>query len=340
MKNKILTVIVILAVLWSAYFLGDVFWQDRGAGEVDQSFVIKPGEGVGEISANLSAVGLINSQFNFKVYLFLLRRSGKIQAGDYQLRPSLSLRELANIITYGWSSNEKRLTLVEGLTNQQFGEYLVDNLFSYDGASGSRAGYLKDWQTALTKKYQFDFLDVLPAGVDLEGYLFPDTYNFYNNSDPEAVINKMLANFGNKVTPDLWAKIKASGHTLHEVLTMASILEREVNDTADRRIVADIFWRRLKIGMALQADSTVNYLTGKKTPSISAKDKKIDSPYNTYKYRGLPPGPINNPGLDAIIAATEPTANDYWYFLTTPEGEVIYSQTLEEHNRAKAKYLK
>ncbi|MCH8049733.1 endolytic transglycosylase MltG [Patescibacteria group bacterium] len=128
--------------------------------------------------------------------------------------------------------------------------------------------------------------------------------------------------------------------TMHEVITLASIVEREVRSAEDMANVADVFLKRLDIGMALQADSTVNYVTGKDTPAISLDDREIESPYNTYKYPGLPPGPISNPGVAALQAVVNPSSNPYLYFLTTPEGEVIYAQTHEGHVENKAQYLR
>jgi len=144
----------------------------------------------------------------------------------------------------------------------------------------------------------------------------------------------------NKMSADFLAEINRQKKTVHEILTLASILEKEVSTENDRKIVADIFYKRLEIGMALQADSTVNYASGKSVPRASGKDLETDSPYNTYKYKGLPPGPICNPSLSAIKAAIYPAKNDYWYFLTTPDGKVIYSKTHDEHVKAKAKYYR
>ena len=143
-----------------------------------------------------------------------------------------------------------------------------------------------------------------------------------------------------KLTAELRAEIKRQGKTIHEILTLASIIEKEVSSDKDRKLVADIFYKRLDAGVALQADSAVNYVTGKSTPRASAQDLAKESPYNTYRYRGLPPGPIASPGLSAILAAVYPTANPYWYFLTTPAGQAIYSKTFEEHVANKAKYLR
>ena len=134
------------------------------------------------------------------------------------------------------------------------------------------------------------------------------------------------------------ADIKAQGKTINEIITMASIIEKEVPHAEDMKKIAGIFYQRLNIGMAMQSDATINFITGKGTTRPSAEDLQVASPYNTYKYRDLPPGPISNPGLAAIEAAIYPEKNDFLYFLTTPEGQVIYSRTYAEHLAAKYKY--
>ena len=121
---------------------------------------------------------------------------------------------------------------------------------------------------------------------------------------------------------------------------MASLIEKEVKTPEDKKIVSGILWKRLENSIPLQVDATISYITGKKGDSVSIEETKIDSPYNTYKYKGLPLGPISNPGLESIIASIYPENSDYWYYLSTPEGKTIFSKTLEEHNIAKAKYLK
>jgi UPF0755 protein len=150
----------------------------------------------------------------------------------------------------------------------------------------------------------------------------------------------LLEHFQKKTSGDFFAEATASGRSFYDIVTMASIIEKEVRGEEDRQKVADIFWRRLGIGMALQADSTVNYATRKNLPSVTAKDLEVDSRYNTYKYPGLPPGPIANPGMTALIAAIRPLKNTDWFFLTDKDGNVHYAKTFDEHIRNKQKYLR
>lgn len=229
-------------------------------------------------------------------------------------------------------SNEVTITTIEGWTIEETAAYLL-KAYGLPVTAFEKTAYAYPKSPA-GKKF-------LGSGriTSIEGYLFPDTYRIYKNATGLQVLEKMVANFDTRVTDDIRARIRAQHLTVHEGVTLASIIEKEVATSEDRRIVAGIFLRRLRSGMALQADSTVNYVTKKGVSRASIADTRIDSPYNTYKYRGLPPGPISNPGLDAIRAVGEPVATQYWYFLTTEDQKVIYAKDFEEHKRNRAKYL-
>ena len=170
---------------------------------------------------------------------------------------------------------------------------------------------------------------------ELEGYLFPDTYEISPEDGIDEIIKIMLDNFDKK-----------AGLFSPEVITMASLIEKEVRVLEDKKIVSGIFWKKINRGESLYSCATIAYILGRENWTFEemreeiASGKDIDSPYNTYKYQGLPLGPISNPGLESIMAAIYPKDSDYWYYLSTPEGKTIFSKTLEEHNIAKAKYLK
>lgn len=172
-----------------------------------------------------------------------------------------------------------------------------------------------------------------------EGYLFPDTYYFPPNIKPAAVIGAMEKNFNNKIST-LNEKISAFGKPLKEVVIMASLLEEEARQLETKQMIAGILWKRLKIDMPLQVDSSFQYVNGKNTFTLTLDDLKIDSPYNTYFYKGLPPTPISNPGLDSILAAITPTASQYLYFLTDKNGNMRYAITHDQHVANKEKYLR
>jgi len=300
-----------------------------------KNFIVDAGWGSAKISQELKKNGLIRNPLIFQFYAWKNGISSRLQDGEYFLSQNLNLKEIAQILSRGaGATKEITLTFIEGWNNNEIAFYL------------EQKGIAKpvDFLAVVQKKADwwdnYDFLNSRPKFADLEGYLFPDTYRFYRDSSISDIAKKLLDNFGEKLTFDLREEIKRQNKTIHEILTVASIIEKEVSTDSDRKIVADIFYKRLRAGMPLQADSTVNYATGKGVTRASAGDIKIDSPYNTYKYKGLPPGPICNPGMSAILAAIYPTKNDYWYFLTAPDGKVIYSKTHDEHVKAKAKYYK
>ncbi len=191
-----------------------------------------------------------------------------------------------------------------------------------------------------TTTSKFYLLADKPKNVSYEGYFYPETYRVYASSTPEEVMNKVFGELVKNITPAMEEKMKADKHSFFEVLTMASVVEKEAGNASDMAKVADIFWRRYKKGWPLQSCATVNYITGKSDPAVTGKDKSIDSPYNTYKYPGLPPGPIANPGLTAIKATIFPEANDYWFFMSGTDGVTHFAKTLEEHNRNVYRYLK
>ena len=248
---------------------------------------------------------------------------------------------------------ETTIQIPEGWTSYDIAQYL-ENLGKWPneeflGVVGfPRIDYSKQVGRPPLKDFseEFTFLADKPKNYGLEGYLFPDTYRIYASSTIPEVISKMLTNFNDKLTLKMRNDIKAQDKTIYSIITMASIIEKEApldyqkGDNHDARIISGIFWHRLKIGQALQSDATLSYVLNDNEPSHSGKDLENSSPYNTYKYRGLPPGPICNPGLLAIEAAIYPLDSDYNYFLT-PKGKdtVIYAKTYDEHLKNKYKYL-
>ncbi|OGH88820.1 MAG: hypothetical protein A3J93_01890 [Candidatus Magasanikbacteria bacterium RIFOXYC2_FULL_42_28] len=195
-----------------------------------------------------------------------------------------------------------------------------------------------DWQFLATNTLR-ELLVGKPGGVSYEGYLLPETHTVYVDGGLEEIAYKFFHQLDKSITPEMRTEITRQGKSFFEILTMASIVEKEAAG-ADMAMVADIFWRRYERNWALQSCATVNYITGKNTPAVSAVDRAIDSPYNTYKYLGLTPGPISNPSLKAIAATIYPTKNDYWYFMSDAEGNTHFAKTLDEHNVNVAKYLR
>ena len=176
----------------------------------------------------------------------------------------------------------------------------------------------------------------MPQGKTLEGYFFPDTYFILKNGTVKDVYIKAMTNFEQKFADSIQSKI--GDRNFFDVLTMASIVAKEGKTYEDKRMIAGVFYNRLEAGIGLGSDPTVNYITRKVTDNPTLNDTSIASPYNTYKYRGLPPGPISNPGLDDILATLEYTKHDYLYFLNTQDGKLIFSKSFEEHKANRIKY--
>jgi UPF0755 protein len=302
------------------------------------TFLIEEGSGVNEISADLHTAELLRNKFVFETYLWLLRGEGRILAGEHQLKTSDNIVTLAQKLISGDAVvNEIIVQFIEGWTMNDIADYLEKkDVMPRD--EFLRLADLTDVRVLLPDA-EYPFLEDKPAEKNLEGYLFPDTYHVFPDPTLADVVKKMLDNLGQKLTPELQEKIKAQKRTVFEVMILASILEREVQSDIDMRNAADVFLKRIEIGMPLQSDATVNYVTGKKTTRPTFEDLAIDSPYNTYKYPGLPPGPIANPGLTAIHAAIEPASNDYYYFITKSNGEAVFARTAEEHQKNIQTYL-
>ncbi|EKD33492.1 MAG: Aminodeoxychorismate lyase [uncultured bacterium] len=313
MRKAIFFLIIFAIAAYSLYALFLMYLIQPKIDSASQIFTVEQGDVANEIALRLAEQGIIKNKFIFNAFVLISKKQNKLQAGAFELIPGMSygkiLYTLANPI-----SNEKTITILEGWTVREIGEYL------------EKQGLVdaKEW-------------NALADGS--EGYLFPDTYRVFADSTAQDIENKLLAGFDARVDESLRAKILSQGKTLEDIVILASIIEREVRAPEDRKIVSGIFWNRLNLGMALQADSTVNYITGKNDPSITLIDRDIDSPYNTYKYKGLPPGPICNPGLDSILSAIEPAETDYMYFLTDQEGKVYYAKTFDGHILNKQKYL-
>ena len=331
----------------SIFFLKEIYLPKDPASQETKIISIKKGEGVREISANLKKEGIIRFRLPFEIYAFIQGKAGKLQAGEYQLSPAMNVPEIIKKFVAGDVIKE-RITIIEGWNLRDIGWYFDERgMFMAEELFEFFTGYpLVDYSEAIEiprpKDFsqEFDFLKDKPKNLGLEGYLFPDTYEIKMGEGLEEIVRKMLRNFDKKLTPELREEIKGQGKTIFEIITMASLIEKEVRTKEDKELVSGLLWKRLKVGMPLQVDATITYITGKRTTKISIAETKIDSPYNTYKYRGLPLGPISNPGLESILAAMYPKNSDYWYYLSTPEGETIFSKTFKEHNIAKFKYLK
>ncbi|MBZ9569500.1 endolytic transglycosylase MltG [Patescibacteria group bacterium] len=334
-------VFIFCVFLWQGIYLA----KDLTSFE-EKMFLVEKGQNIFQIAENLEKENLIKHRFYFETYLFLIGKPKKLQAGEYLLFSSMTIPEITRKIVSGDVIKEK-ITIIEGWNLRDIGWYLengglfqAEELFEIAGFPLIDYSKVTDLPPPIDFSQEFEFLKDKPKNLGLEGYLFPDTYEISRGESLEEIVKKILKNFEKKLKPELREEINRQEKTIFEIVTMASLIEKEVKTQEDRERVSGILWKRLNNNIPLQVDATITYITGKKTIKISREETQIDSPYNTYKYRGLPLGPICNPGLESILASLYPKASEYWYYLSTSEGETIFSKTLEEHNVAKSKYLK
>lgn len=316
-KSLILLVLAVLACLFG--FL----WWNNGTLPVnindkkDNIFVIKKGESIREIGNSLKQEGFIRDPVVFFLYLRFISRDKAIQAGDYRISPSQTLSSIVDTLRHG--TLDRWVTIREGLRAEEIAQIFKDNEFiKYDDS----------W---------------IPIFVSDEGRLFPDTYLIPKDADVDLIISILKNNFTDKIKT---IGLSEDDPKFNEIITVASIIEREAAGTKDMGLVASVIYNRLRIGMALQVDATVQYGLGyspaQKTwwrKRLSNTELAMMSPYNTYKNPGLPPRPICSPGISAITAALAPSKSNYLYYVADSKGVSHFAATLEEHNRNIQKYL-
>lgn len=281
-----------------------------------------------DITEQLKKEGLIRYKFLFRLYAWFSDAEEKIVAGTYELDTDMDYRAL--VVNMGRSSATRQtidVTIPEG--------YTVDQIFQLlDEKDVSTVEELKDM--AANWPYKWSFLQDIPLGDyrRLEGYLFPDTYTFYLGEEPKYVINKMLLRFDEQMSQYYDRFTEDSPYTLHDIVILASMIEKET-DGSDYRTISSVLYNRLTNESAetagfLQIDATLVYINGGRTPTTA--DKEINSPYNTYLYKGLPAGPISNPGMASLYAALDPESTKYYFYALNPEtGKHEFSRTYEEH---------
>ncbi|NQV88223.1 MAG: endolytic transglycosylase MltG [Parcubacteria group bacterium] len=276
-------------------------------------FTVNKGDTLSQVADSLYENHLIRSPFWFRNFVILADREKGLIAGDYVFGVPQSVFKIANRITVAnYGLDFIKVTIPEGMNKFQMAQIFEEKFSKFD---------LKDFISNAK-----------------EGYLFPDTYLFLPNSRSPQVLSLMRNNFDKKIQ-SVESEIAEFKKPLDDVIIMASILEEEARKTDTRRTIAGILWKRLSIGMPLQVDSTFQYINGKNTYQLTIDDLKIDSPYNTYRHKGLPVTPISNPGLDSILAAVTPIETPYFYFLSDRKGNMYYATTFEEHKKNKVLYL-
>ena len=310
-------VILCLIVSLIGVFLGS----SPSSSEVVVSFDIPTGSNSRTIAKRLAAEKLIRSEHAFR---WGVRHRGigkRLRAGTYALRRNMSLSEILDEFEKG------QVTLVSWTVPEGLTVPAIAVLWEANGFGSATAFQEAAEAGGLLERYG------IPEDKTVEGYLFPNTYKFAEGTTVEKVVEMMLGEFENRWIETFDNEARDLELTRHEILTLASIIEKEAQSASERPRISSVFHNRLKRNWRLQADPTVLYALGNPERLLTKADLSVDSPYNTYKYKGLPPGPIANPGIDSIIAALRPEQTDYLYFVAIGEGKHHFSKTLSEHNR-------
>jgi len=337
----VLIVALLIAAIGASLFLAYSYYNNsiyKPASPPNEStpvnVTIKSGSTSAQIANILYDKGLIKDKNTFRIYLKINELGDKLQAGNYEFNTGMNVEEIVDKLLKGDVIKDSvTVTIPEGYEIKEIAEVL------------ERKGLVKKEEfieAAQNISFDYDFLKELPdRPVKLEGYLFPDTYEFSKNATAEQIIKKMLNRFDEIFDDEMRQKAASMGLTIDEVVTMASIIEREAKVDEERPLVSAVFYNRLEIGQMLQSCATVQYILGERKEKLLNKDLEIDSPYNTYKNKGLPIGPIANPGKASLDAALNPADVDYLYFvLKDPvKGTHAFSNNYNDFLKDKKKYL-
>jgi UPF0755 protein len=323
----------VLLLLVAALGIGYWFYSGvqrpyQGFEGAEQFVDIPPGTGTAAMARRLADAGVVRSPEAFRLAVWMKGSGRRLQAGEYRFDRPMSPAEVVDKLSRG-DVYVRAITFREGLT-------IWDMAAIYENAD---FGTASDFMAASKRA---DLIrDVDPEAKDLEGYLFPDTYTLPRSATAEQLVERMVAQFRKVLTPELKQEAADRGLTVRELVTLASLVEKETGKADERTTVAGVYTNRLRIGMGLQCDPTVIYalmLAGRYDGNIRRADLQIDSPYNTYRYAGLPPGPIAAPGAASLHAAANPADVPYLYFVSRNDGSHVFSTTLDEHNKAVYEY--
>ena len=295
----------------------------KGYAGAEQFVEIPTGTRTSSMGKRLADSGVIRSAPLFRLAVWMRGAGRRLQAGEYRFDRPMTPAEVVDKIARG-DVYVRAITFREGLNIREMAETFESAGF------GSAAEFMAAAKNAPLVN------DIDPAARDLEGYLFPDTYTLQRKTTAEQLIERMVQRFRKTLTPELQSQAAARGLSLRELVTLASLVEKETGKAEERPVVAGVYTNRLRIKMALQCDPTVIYalmLAGRYDGNIRREDLQIDSPYNTYRYSGLPPGPIAAPGEASLIAAAKPAGVPYLYFVSRNDGSHVFAATLDEHNR-------
>jgi UPF0755 protein len=314
-------IMIVIIVGFGLYFI-----KPAQNGGLDQVITIPEGMSLKEVAGSLESKGIITNKTVFILWTRLMGNSRQIKAGEYRLSSDMEPIRIMEILTRGIIITYP-VIIPEGLSIEQIGDILAAN-------------DLVDKTRFISLAHEPDILQKYGiSGPSLEGYLYPDTYQFGRGLSPALIIDVMVKRFWEIMEP-YRKRIEALGMTVEEVVTLASIVEKETGRSEEMPVIAGVFLNRLRKGMRLDSDPTVIYGMNDFAGNLTRKDLLESTPYNTYVIRGLPPGPIANPGLASIKAVLYPAETDYLYFVSKNDGTHYFSRTIEEHNRAVRIYQK
>lgn len=326
--------IIVLLVLVGGFVLRSYWTNGLSAFDPEATATIEvtvpQGTGTKGIGGILEEHSVIRDSDFFAIASRIKGNDGKYRAGKYTLSASMTLDEIFNKLLVG-QDETIRFTIPEGYDIRRTSAALQDK-----GLIDSES-FLAELKSG---SFDYRFLEGIPVDENqLEGFLYPETYDVYANATEREIIERMLSQFDAVFTEEHYARAEELGMSVREVINLASVIEREAVVSEDRPVISGVFHNRLAIAMPLQSCATVQYILGEQKPVLSIKDTQIDSPYNTYIVTGLPPTPICSPGIESINAALWPTESDYLYFLAKGDGSHVFSITYDEHLRNKAIYI-
>ncbi len=322
-RTRLLPAVLIISVL----FLCTLILNLPVGGTQERQFLIGKGVSAREIAEMLEAGGFIRSAPIFTLMAKFMGSEKALRAGRHSLKGEMSTIAVIKELTRGGTLAED-VTIPEGLTSERIASVLARKV----GVDSTRFMELVN-DPELCRELGID-------APSLEGYLFPNTYNFHRNTDERPVIERMVGEFQRVFGEDFRGRAAELGFSVHQMVTLASVIEKESRDPDERKIISEIFHKRLKIGRALESCATVEYALGTHKERLSYSDLKVKSPYNTYTNRGLPPGPISNPGYSSIVAALYPADTGYLYFQARGDGKNIFSKSISEHANMKRELRK
>ena len=331
MKRALITLMVLL-VIGAAAIAAVIYKRTsepyKGYDAAEQFVVIEPGSSTRVIGDRLIHAGVVRDQPTFRAALWVSRRARALQAGEFRFDRPMSPLEVIDKIARG-DVYSRRITFPEGLTIAEMARIFEQQRF----------GTAADFERA--SRDTAPIRDIDATASDLEGYLFPETYALRRDTTAARLAQMMAARFRELFSAELQERGRALGLTPRQVVTLASLVEEETAVASERPVVAAVYLNRLKIGMPMQADPTVIYAlqkAGRYNGNLRRDDLSFDSPYNTYRYPGLPPGPIASPGLASLKAAVAPAEVDYLYFVSRNDGSHVFARTLAEHNENVRQY--